>query len=215
MIWGGIDVWKSDLEIHSQSNALLRRGVATLALDMPGTGEAPLPVSTGADRLYSAARDFIGTDPRLDPERIGAYGLSFGGHFAVKLALMMPALKGVVQVGGPIHHAFAPEHASRLPFGTRIALARVMGVDANRFAQAFEELSLTAQALLPAKAHAPLLSINGELDELVPIADLHWLSRQGVRQDILTFADDRHVASRHRRLHEEFAASWLANKLGG
>ncbi len=76
------------------------------------------------------------------------------------------------------------------------------------------KLDLVEQGLLPNSCTAPLLSINGERDVLVPIADLDVLSDYGVRQDRLKFAEDRHVASRNWRLHEEFAASWLARKLG-
>ena len=218
ILWGGIDVWKSDQEIHSQSEALLRRGVATLALDMPGTGEAPAPVSTTAESLHRAALGFLRGESRVDGARIGAYGLSFGGYFAVKLALLEPALAGVVEVGGPIHLAFQPANLARLPLGTKIAMARVLGLDPlgdpARLGHALAALSLSAQGLLPAKAQAPLLSINGDLDELVPIAELNYLRDQGVAQDRLQFADDRHVASRNWRLHEAFAADWLANRLG-
>ncbi len=217
MIWGGIDVWKSDLDIHSVGNALLGHGLGVLALDMPGTGECPVPVSTNAERIMRAALAYARSDARIDGLRIGAYGLSFGGHFAVKLALLEPALKGVVQVGGPIHHTFASEHIGRLPFGARAALARVTGlspmVDSVALATALAALSLSVQGLLPARTHAPLLSINGEQDMLVPIRDLHYLSEQGVGQDMLTFARDRHVASGNWALHEPFAAAWLAKRL--
>jgi esterase FrsA len=66
---------------------------------------------------------------------------------------------------------------------------------------------------LPAKAQAPLLSINGDLDEIVPIGELAYLGDQGVAHDQLRFANDRHVASRNWRLHEVFAAEWLAMRL--
>lgn len=217
LLWGGIDVWKSDLEIHYLGEALLERGMATLALDMPGTGECPVPVDPAGDRVMRAALDHLEKDARIDGARIGAYGLSFGGHFAAKLALVEPRLKAVVQNAGPIHHTFAPAHIRRLPAGTRAALARVAGLDPAgdpaALATAHGALSLASQGLLPARGHAPLLSINGEQDIVVPIRDLHYLSEQGVRQDVLTFARDRHVASRHWPLHESLAAAWLARHL--
>jgi esterase FrsA len=75
---------------------------------MPGSGEAPTPVSTTAESLHRAAVSFARSEPGVDGARIGAYGLSFGGDFAVKLALGESALAGVVEVGGPIHLAFQP-----------------------------------------------------------------------------------------------------------
>ena len=217
MIWGGIDVWKSDLEIHYQSEAFLRLGLATLAIDMPGTGESPIHASTTAEAAYRAAITFLRGDRRVDGRRIGAYGLSFGGHFATKLALIEPSLAGVVAVGGPIHLAFQAENLAKLPFGTKIALARIMGIDATNdvavLARAFASLSLHTQGLLPARGNAPLLSMNGDADDLVPIADLHYLGQQGVRQDTLVFSGDRHCANRNWRLHTPFTAAWLADKL--
>jgi esterase FrsA len=217
VLWGGIDVWKSDLEIHSQSNALLRHEIATLAVDMPGTGECPFPVRPDGERVLAAILTAIRTDDRIDPARVGCYGLSFGGHWAAKMALVDPSLSGVVNVAGPIHHTFQPAWIAGLPLGAKMALARVQGIDLranpDQLTPALGKLDLVAQGLIPASRSAPLLSVNGEMDELVPIADLDVLSDYGVHQDRLKFANDRHVASRNWRLHESFVAEWLARKL--
>ena len=217
VLWGGIDVWKSDLETHSQSEALLRQGIATLTVDMPGTGECPIPVSRDAERVLLAAMDAVRQHSSIDGARVGCYGLSFGGHWAVKVALMRPELSGVVNNAGPIHHTFQPEWVQALPMGTQMALSKVMGLEPRGEAQVFlarlSELSLIAQGWLPTALHAPLLSLNGERDELVPIADLEVIGQNGVRQDHLVFAHDRHVASRHWALHEPFVAHWFARRL--
>lgn len=215
MIWGGIDVWKGDLEIHSQGNAFLEQGIAVLALDMPGTGECPIPVSKEAHAWYLAALDFLKADSRIDASRIGCYGLSFGGYWAVKLALIAPWLAGVINNAGPVHYTFQPQWISKLPLGIKFALARVCGINPTdvELPKILSDLSILKQGLLPTSKHSPLLSINGEDDELVPIQDLYFIREQGVKQDSLIFAHDRHVASRHWRLHEQFAAHWMAHKL--
>jgi esterase FrsA len=217
VIWGGIDVWKSDLEIHSQSEALLKQGVATLAVDMPGTGECPIPVSPDAERVLLAAMDAVRQHESIDEARVGCYGLSFGGHWAVKIALVQPELLGVVNNAGPVHHTFQPEWVQTLPMGTRMALSKVMGLNPQSEAQGFlaqlSKLSLVAQGLLPTALHAPLLSLNGEQDELVTITDLEVIGQNGVKQDRLIFAHDRHVASRNWSLHEAFVAHWFARRM--
>jgi esterase FrsA len=217
LLMGGIDVWKSDLEIHRLAERLLARGVATLAIDIPGTGECPVPVSAAGERPALAALVHIRSDVRFDPARIGAYGLSFGGHFAAKLAIVEPGLRAVVQNGGPIHYAFDAANLRALPFGARAALARIVQIDPAGDPTVFEtklaSLSLSAQGLLPARVHAPLLSIDGAQDELVPIRDLRYLEEQGVRQDALVFAEDRHCASANRSLHEPFAVEWMLRRL--
>lgn len=207
LITGGLDTWKSDPEIHFQVEDILQRGIATLAIDIAGTGEAPVPLGPGAEELHRAALEWARQDARIDGTRLGAYGVGFGGYFAAKLALTDPSLKGVVQVRGPLHFAFSVENLTRLPRSTLVTLARGAGLDygrdAARVLALLSSMSLSCQGLLPAQEHAPLLSINGGQDELVSIRDLRWLSEQGVHQDMLT----------EDRLHGPLAAAWLAGKL--
>ena len=128
------------------------------------------------------------------------------------------ALAGVVQVGGPVHHAFRPENAAVLPAYVQVAFARIFGLDPGvvpaDLPVRMAALSLTAPGVLPAAAHAPILAINGDADELVPVSEFAHLTAQGVRHDALLFAGDRHVASRNWHLHEGFATAWLARRLG-
>ena len=84
---GGIDYWKSESELHTIAETLLAAGLATCALDMPGTGECPVPNGPDAERVYRAAITHLAARPDLEGARLGVYGLSFGGHWAVKLAL--------------------------------------------------------------------------------------------------------------------------------
>jgi esterase FrsA len=219
MLWGGIDVWKGDLELHRISDGLLSQGLATFSLDMPGTGESPVVTGPHAERMFIAALEHLKRRPELGGERIGAYGLSFGGHWATKLALQGAGLKAVVNVGGPVHSSFQADWVERLPVGTLMALAKIQGVSfqeigARGVGEGLGRLSLLDQGLLRSNPHqAAILSINGSLDELVTIDDLYVLYRHGIAQDTLVFAGDRHVASRNAGLHQPFAARWLAARL--
>jgi esterase FrsA len=219
MLWGGIDVWKGDLELHRISDQLLSQGLATFSLDMPGTGESPVVTGPLAESVFIVALEHLKRRSDLDGERIGAYGLSFGGHWATKLALQGAGLKAAVNVGGPIHGSFQADWVERLPVGTLMALAKIQGVSfqeigARGVAKGLARLSLLDQGMLESNPHqAAILSINGSLDELVTIDDLYVLSRYGIAQDMLVFAGDRHVASRNAGLHQPFAARWLAARL--
>src|SRR5205807_4877252 len=51
--WGGIDGFKEE----RRTEAYLARGIASLAIDMPGVGEAPIPGSEDAERMFDAAFD--------------------------------------------------------------------------------------------------------------------------------------------------------------
>ena len=57
-------------------------GPRYLALDMPGTNEAPVMADAGAERMFSRAIDYLLTRKDIDPKRIGVVGGSWGGHWA-------------------------------------------------------------------------------------------------------------------------------------
>ena len=219
IVCGGIDVWKGDLELHRISEHLLPRGLATFALDMPGTGESLHRADSNAGGVFKHALEYLRSRLDLDGERVGAYGLSFGGHWATRLALQGVGLKAAVNVGGPIHLSFQPEWVERLPVGTLMALARIQGLSLQEVGlrgvgDGLARLSLLEANLLEKRSgQTALLSINGSLDELVSIDDLHLLSARGIVQDTLVFSEDRHVASGNASLHRPFAAHWIAARL--
>ena len=222
IISGGIDTWKSELEIHSLSESFLKQGIATLVIDLPGTGECPIPASPSAHLWFLSTLDVLQTHPRIDGSRIGYYGLSFGGYWSTKMAFIAPWLSGVINTGGPIHHTFQPEWIKLLPPGLTTALGRMLDLqasgDKNRdeaeLLTRMEELSLDKQIAFPIQKYAPILCINGEEDEVVPIAEIDFLKDKGIKQDTLIFVNDRHVASRNWNLHEEFSVRWMIKKLG-
>src|SRR5258706_12233453 len=73
----GLDTRKED--VAANSDGLIRRGIAVLALDMPGTGQAPLKVDVGAERMYSRALDYLQTRTEIDAKRIVVRGQSWSG----------------------------------------------------------------------------------------------------------------------------------------
>ena len=217
MLAGGIDTWKSDLEVHSLSNAMLKQRMAVLLIDIPGTGECPIPSSSTAHDWFLAAIKQLKQHSRIDGSSIGFYGLSFGGYWSTKLAFIVPELVGVVNNGGPIHHTFQKSWLENKPLGLKLALSHMIGAkendDVNNTIETMESFSLLNMDAFYEKKYAPLLNINGKKDTVVTIQEIEFLNEHQIYQDTLLFAHDRHVASRNWRLHESFAAEWLANKL--
>lgn len=72
----GLDSRKED--IAAFSDRYLRHGVGLFAIDLPGTGEAPIATATtDSDRMFSAALDYLATRPERGrrhgrPARTGA-----------------------------------------------------------------------------------------------------------------------------------------------
>jgi pimeloyl-ACP methyl ester carboxylesterase len=77
---------------HGLSN--LERGMNTLFVDQPGTGEAirkrNLPAVYDAERWGSPAFDYLLTRSDVVHDKIGIFGLSFGGYHAPRIAANDP-----------------------------------------------------------------------------------------------------------------------------
>ena len=181
MHWGGIDSFKEDRRV----DAYLERGLAVLALDMPGAGEAPIKGSLDAERLWDPLFDWVATRAELDSERIALVGGSTGGYWATKLAhTHRERIRGAVNHGGPVHEAFSEAWIDRsqhgdYPFELVETLAWTFGLGGPEEYVAFApRLSLLEQGLLD-RPSAPLLCLDGVDDTVFPIADHELLLRHG------------------------------------
>jgi pimeloyl-ACP methyl ester carboxylesterase len=85
---------------------LASRGMATLAIDMHGHGQS------AGERYYvsmtqwvadvQAAIDFLLTHPKVDGNKIGAFGLSSGGTAILEAAMVDPRLKALVALDATV-----------------------------------------------------------------------------------------------------------------
>jgi esterase FrsA len=183
LMWGGIDTFKEDLPLRS--SPYLTAGLATLALDMPGVGEAPV---TGADDvrpMWDAVFDWIAGRADLDGDRVAAVARSTGGYWATWLAhTYRERLHASVSHGGPAHHAFTPawiEQAQRgeYPFELAETLAAAWGLSTlEEWVEYAPQLSLLTQGILDTGC-SPLLCVNGRDDSVFPIADVYLLLEHG------------------------------------
>src|SRR5665213_911926 len=102
LIINGTDSRKED-QIQ-EGTALYRSGIGVVAVDAPGTGEAPIKADLGAERMFSRVLDYLATRPDIDSKRIIAWGVSWGGHWSANLGYTeRERLRGVVVQGGPVH----------------------------------------------------------------------------------------------------------------
>jgi hypothetical protein len=102
---GGVDEWKD--AGAADGSSFVKQGIADVAVDMPGTGDAPLPGRPGAERMYSALIDYLLTRPDLDASRIVVRGVSWGSYWSARVAYAEPTrLKGAVFQSGPVDAYF-------------------------------------------------------------------------------------------------------------
>jgi esterase FrsA len=182
----GLDSRKENLA--GTYGELIEHGIGFFAMDGPGTGQSPVKVSPTADRVLSRAIDYLRTRKEIDQNRIVLHGVSFGGYWASKLAIVeRERLRGVVVQSPPIHNFFQPDFVLNSLLGNReylfdavpALLSVVEGVNTlDDLTREFPKLSLATQGLL-GKPTASMLVIAGVKDTQVPISDIYLLLSNG------------------------------------
>ncbi|MCW2636818.1 MAG: hypothetical protein JWQ99_3185 [Blastococcus sp.] len=183
LMWGGIDTFKEDLPLRS--DPYLTAGLATLALDMPGVGEAPVSGADDVRPMWDAVFDWIAGRADLDGDRVAAVARSTGGYWATWLAhVYRERLHASVSHGGPAHHAFTPawiEQAQlgEYPFELAETLAAAWGRSTlEEWVEYAPSRSLLTQGVLDTSC-SPLLCVNGRDDSVFPIQDVYLLLEHG------------------------------------
>jgi esterase FrsA len=207
-----------------RSDLLVSRGVAVFAIDMPGTGEAPVKVDVDSERMFSRALDVLLARPDIDPARVAVQGVSWSGYWAAKLAIVeRQRIRAAVVQGGPAHGYFQPEWQLKA-LGTREYLFDLPAArqaiyearDINEFLAYGPRLSLQGLGLLD-QPSAPMLLVNGERDTQVPIADLDLLLHHGAPKEAWLNPTGGHVGRSadwtDARIYAEVVAPWLLRQL--
>jgi len=218
----GLDTRKED--VAATSDGFMRRGIAVLALDMPGTGQAPIKVDVGAERMYSKVLDWVQTRTEIDAKRIVVRGQSWSGYWAAILAYTERArLRGAVVHGVGIHGYFLPEW-QRTGLKTREYLfdlfparSAIFGVKTlDEFLAYGPRMSLLTLGWLD-KPSAPMLLVNGEKDTQQPITDLYLMMKHGDPKDAWVNPDGGHMGRSEqwpqRRVLDEVVLPWIERKL--
>jgi cephalosporin-C deacetylase-like acetyl esterase len=182
----GLDSRKED--VSESFSALLPHGIGFLAVDGPGTGQAPIKASPTADRMLKRVIDYAYSRPEVDKSRVGFHGVSWGAYWGTKMAILeKDRLKAVSVQSPPIHDTFQRDFALSHLQGNREYLfdqaPAMMSIFDNvstidELLEIFPKMSLVTQGLL-GKPTAPMLIIAGVLDTQVPISDTYRLLSAG------------------------------------
>ena len=205
----GLDSTKEETDCYEQP--FLARGMATLAFDGPGQGEAEYAFAIRGDYEVPVAAviDFLATRRDLDSSRIGLWGISLGGYYAARAAAFETRVRACIALGGPFAWG---EAWDGLPELTREAFrvrSHVPDTDAARRHAA----TLSLEGIAP-RITCPIYIMNGRQDRIVPCAHAERLAREVKGPATLRLIEDgNHVANNRAYRWRSESADWMAEQL--
>jgi dienelactone hydrolase len=192
IIFTGLDGYRTELAVWMEGWRQV--GVATIVLEIPGTGDCPAKASdpTSPDRLYSSLFDWVDAQEGLDNKKTAIWAFSTGGYYAIRVAhTHADRLAGVVALGGGCHYMFEREWLDNVnhleyPFDLANTLAYKWGYgdDVESFKkEAMDKFSLLKDGTLDKQECARLLLVNGTEDEIFPIDDYYLALQHGAPKE--------------------------------
>ncbi|CAN8100973.1 unnamed protein product [Discula destructiva] len=200
IIMTGLDGYRTELAVWQEG--WLQKGVATVVVEIPGTGDSPAASSdpSSPDRQWSSVLDWIDQQAELDNQRIVVWGFSTGGLYALRIAHTHAGrLLGSVSLGGGAHHMFDREWLEKVnkleyPFDLADTLAHKFGYsDLKSFIREAHKFSLLDDGTLDKPCCRNLLLVNGTDDEIFPIDDMFVALQHGMPKLARMVKDKKHM----------------------
>ncbi len=224
LVMCGADMYKEDRERYAEN--ALAQGMAALVVDAPGTGQTTFPHAPESVAAWQAALDVLQKRPEIDGNRIGAFGVSRGGLWVIRLAAHDARIKGLIACapGGAGYwgtpeeraewRAAAYERAKTNWFGPRGSRPPLKEISEEDQRREFLRWSLKDQDLLM-NLTMPMYLVNGKIDHLTPIGNLYLLLESGPADGRVArvYPDDGHIAARSEREWGPAAWAWLRGVL--
>jgi dienelactone hydrolase len=206
----GLDSAKEEMDAYEAP--FHARGMATLAFDGPGQGEAEyeLPIRGDFEAPVKAVVDWLQMRSDIDPGRIGAWGVSLGGYYAPRAAAYEPRIKACISISGPYDWA---ELWDQLPVLTREAFRfRSHKKTQEEAREHGKSLTLKDAAR---RITCPLFIVGAKLDRLIPYQHAERIAAEARGPvELLMVEDGGHNANNRPYRYRSRSADWMAERLG-
>jgi 2,6-dihydroxypseudooxynicotine hydrolase len=206
----GLDSTKE--ELHAYEEPFLARGIAILAIDGPGQGEAEyeIPICGDYERTAHAVCDWIEKRPELDASKIAMWGVSLGGYYAPRATAYEKRIKACIGISGPFEWK---EIWKDLPDLTREAF-RVRSHSKTEAEALAKAAALSMKDAAPRIA-CPIFIVTGRQDRLVPASHAERLAKSVAGPvELMIVEDGGHNANNRPYRYRSRTADWLAGQLG-
>ncbi len=225
----GLDSCKELLYWSRLPEALARRGVSTLCVDQPGSGEAlrlqNLPVDPHSESWASKAVDWLEQQPDVDPRRIGMTGISLGGHFAPRAVAYEPRFASGA-VWGANHNwrevqdkRMKREGENPVPHYWAHVMWAFGADDMDEFLEKSQGMNLNGHM---DRIKVPFLVTHGAQDRQISVRyadDLYGQLVNSPRREKVIFTAREggveHVGADNMSYGRDCIADWFAETLGG
>jgi dipeptidyl aminopeptidase/acylaminoacyl peptidase len=206
----GLDSTKE--EIHAYAEPFLARGIAVLAIDGPGQGEAEyeIPICGDYERAARAVVDWIEGRKDLNAAKIGIWGVSLGGYYAPRAAAYEKRIKACIALSGPYDW---DQIWDGLPELTRETFrVRSHSKDEMQARQVAKTLTMKEAA---ARITCPIFIVTGRQDRLVPASHAEQLAKAvSGPVELMVVEDGGHNANNRPYRYRSRTADWLAGQFG-
>ena len=225
----GLDSCKELLYWSRLPEALARRGISTLCVDQPGSGEAlrlqGLPVDPHSEHWASKAVDWLEQQPDVDRRRIGMTGISLGGHFAPRAVAYEPRFASGA-VWGANHNwrevqdrRMQREGENPVPHYWAHVMWAFGAKDMDEFLSLSKDMNLNGHM---DRIRVPFLVTHGAQDRQISLSyadDLYEQLVNSPRREKVIFTEREggveHVGADNMAYGRDCIADWFAETLGG
>jgi dienelactone hydrolase len=225
----GLDSAKEMRYLVGLPAALAKRGVSSLIIDQPGTGEAlrlqNLTARYDSEHWASRVVDWLETRPEVDAKRIGMEGVSLGGYYSPRAVAFEPRFACGVSWGA--NHDWRDVQKRRMANEGSLPVphywAHVCWVwgakDQEDFMRIAENVHLDG---VLDRIKVPFLVTHGEKDSQIPLKWAHRTYEQLVNspnRELKIFTDReggvQHASFDNSINAAHYIADWVAKTLGG
>ncbi|WP_369250096.1 alpha/beta hydrolase [Streptomyces sp. R41] len=206
----GLDSAK-EVELYAFAREFIARGMGAVVFDGPGQGVhiGRTPMAVDFERVVAAVMEHVVRRPDVDADRMGIFGVSFGGYLAARAAATVPGFRACVNLSGGFDHDSYRDVNAMVKKDFRFVFDQADDAAMDELART----SLNLRDVPPLRI--PLLAIHGELDTIIPIEScermLDWAAGE---TELIRYPGERHVATNYFGDFIPRFCDWMSEQLG-